>query len=92
LHPGIFSIGSFANNKTQAKFGINLVFPSSPIVVRLKLQCLFYQGNFKVAVALHYAYCNFVKSHKTIRCTPAVEAGVETSAWTVQNLVEMAEA
>jgi hypothetical protein len=48
--------------------------------------------NFKAAVALHYAYYNVVKSHKTIRCTPAVEAGVETSAWTVQNLVEMAEA
>jgi hypothetical protein len=48
--------------------------------------------NFKAAVTLHYAYYNFVKSHKTIRCTPAVEAGVETSAWTVQNLVEMAEA
>lgn len=48
--------------------------------------------NFKAAVALHYAYYNFVKSHKTIRCTPAMEAGVENSAWTVQNLVEMAEA
>jgi IS1 family transposase len=48
--------------------------------------------NFKAAVVLHYAYYNFVKFHKTIRCTPAVEAGVENSAWTVQNLVEMAEA
>jgi IS1 family transposase len=48
--------------------------------------------NFKAAVALHYAYYNFVKSHKTIRCTPAMEAGVATSAWTVQDLVEMADA
>jgi hypothetical protein len=46
--------------------------------------------NFKAAVALHYAYYNFVKSHKTIRCAPAMEAGVENSSWTVQNLVEMA--
>lgn len=48
--------------------------------------------NFKAAIALHYAYYNFVKHHATIRCTPAMEAGVENSAWTVQNLVEMAEA
>ena len=44
--------------------------------------------NFKAAVGLHYAYYNFVKTHTTIRCTPAVEAGVETSAWTVADLVE----
>ena len=48
--------------------------------------------NFKAAVALHYAYYNFVKVHKTIRCTPAMEAGVATSAWTVQDLVGMADA
>ncbi len=39
--------------------------------------------NFKAAVALHYAYYNFVKTHTTIRATPAVAAGVTTSAWTV---------
>ena len=47
--------------------------------------------NFKAAVALHYAYYNFVKTHKTIRCAPAVEAGVINSAWTVSDLVEMIE-
>lgn len=47
--------------------------------------------NFKAAVALHYAYYNFVKVHKTIRCTPAMEAGVVPSAWTVRDLVEMIE-
>jgi hypothetical protein len=45
--------------------------------------------NFKAAVALHYAYYNFVKVHQTIRCTPAMEAGVANSAWTVQDLVTM---
>jgi hypothetical protein len=47
--------------------------------------------NFKAAVALHYGYYNFVKIHKAIRCTPAMEAGVTTSPWTVGNLVEMIE-
>jgi IS1 family transposase len=48
--------------------------------------------NFKAAVALHYAYYNFCKIHQTIRCTPAMEAGVVSSQWTVANLVEMIEA
>ena len=46
--------------------------------------------NFKSAVALHFAYYNFVRFHKTIRCTPAMAAGVERSALSVANLVEMA--
>ena len=47
--------------------------------------------NFKAAVALHYGYYNFVKMHKSIRCTPAMAAGVVNSPWTVGNLVEMIE-
>ena len=47
--------------------------------------------NFKAAVALHYAYYNFVKIHRAIRCTPAMEAGVTNSAWTVGDLVGMIE-
>lgn len=47
--------------------------------------------NFKAAVALHYGYYNFVKIHQSIRCTPAMEAGVTTSPWTVAGLVEMIE-
>jgi IS1 family transposase len=47
--------------------------------------------NFKAAVALHYAYYNFVKVHQTIRCTPAMEAGVTNSIWTVADLVGMVE-
>jgi hypothetical protein len=43
--------------------------------------------NFKAAVALHYAYYNFVKTNIAIRCTPAMAAGVENSAWTVRDLV-----
>lgn len=47
--------------------------------------------NFKAAVALHYGYYNFVKMHKSIRCTPAMAAGVANSPWSVGNLVEMIE-
>jgi hypothetical protein len=44
--------------------------------------------NFDAAVAPNFAYYNFVKTHGAIRVTPAQAAGVETSAWTVFDLVE----
>jgi IS1 family transposase len=46
--------------------------------------------NFEAAVALHFAYYNFVKSHSTIRCTPAMAAGIERDFWTVDNLIKAA--
>jgi IS1 family transposase len=44
--------------------------------------------NFEAAVALHFAYYNFVKRHNTLRATPAMAAGIERDFWTVGNLVE----
>ena len=46
--------------------------------------------NFEAAVALHFAYYNFVRSHKTIRMTPAMAAGIERNFWTVGDVVEAA--
>jgi len=43
--------------------------------------------NFKAAIALHLAYYNLVKIHGSLRCTPAMEAGIENSAWSVSDLV-----
>lgn len=45
--------------------------------------------NFEAVVGLHFAYYNFVKVHKSIRCTPAMAADVERNVWTVADLVEM---
>ncbi len=44
--------------------------------------------NFEAAVAMNFCYYNFVKTHGAIRMTPAQAAGVETSAWTVAEMVE----
>jgi IS1 family transposase len=44
--------------------------------------------NFEAAVGLHFAYYNFVRRHNTLRCTPAMAAGVEPSFWSVADLVE----
>src|SRR5574341_1811139 len=46
--------------------------------------------NFEAAVALHFAYYNFVKRHSAVRCTPAMAAGVERDFWTVGDLLEAA--
>jgi len=46
--------------------------------------------NFEAAVALHFAYYNFVKRHNAVRCTPAMAAGIERDFWTVSDLVEAA--
>ena len=48
-------------------------------------------GNFRGAVALHYAYYNFVKFNSAVRCPPAMAAGVQNSARTVQDLVARVE-
>ena len=44
--------------------------------------------NFEAAVGLHFAYYNFVRRHNTLRCTPAMAAGIEQSFWSVGDLVE----
>jgi len=44
--------------------------------------------NFEAAVGLHFAYYNFVRRHNTLRCTPAMAAGVAPTFLTVGDLVE----
>jgi IS1 family transposase len=39
------------------------------------------------ATALHFAHYNFVRVHKTLRCTPAMEAGVSAPLWSVDDLL-----
>lgn len=45
--------------------------------------------NHCYAIALHFMYYNFVKIHKTIRCTPAMEAGLTKKLWEVEDLVKL---
>jgi IS1 family transposase len=59
-------------------------------LTRLTLAFSKKRENFEAAVGLHFAYYNFVKRHNTLRCTPAMAAGVEWDFWTVGNLVEVA--
>ena len=47
--------------------------------------------NHEHAIALHYVHYNFVRIHKTLRCTPAMEAGVSNRLWTVRDIAALLE-
>jgi IS1 family transposase len=59
-------------------------------LTRLTLAFSKKRENFEAAVALHFAYYNFVMRHNTLRCTPAMAAGVEQGFWDVGQLIEAA--
>ena len=41
------------------------------------------------AVAIHFAYYNFCKIHQSLRVTPAMEAGLTSRVWDLQDLVAL---
>ena len=47
--------------------------------------------NHRHSVALHFMHYNFARIHQTIRCTPAMEAGVSDHPWTVEEIVGLLE-
>jgi hypothetical protein len=47
-------------------------------------------GNHWAAVILWYTWYNFGRIHKSLRCTPAMEAGIADHVWTVRELLEAA--
>ncbi|HEX3560229.1 MAG TPA: IS1 family transposase [Pyrinomonadaceae bacterium] len=48
--------------------------------------------NLRAALALHFAFYNFCRIHKTIRCTPAMAAGVTKTMWEMKDLLARAPA
>jgi IS1 family transposase len=47
--------------------------------------------NLGHAVALHFMYYNFCRIHKSLRVTPAMEAGVSDKLWDIKDIVSLAE-
>lgn len=48
-------------------------------------------ANLKSAYALHFAYYNFCRIHKTLRVTPAMESGIADHVWTLAELINARE-
>jgi hypothetical protein len=42
-----------------------------------------------LAVALYAVHYNFCRIHQTLRVTPAMEAGLSTRAWDVEDIVRL---
>lgn len=45
--------------------------------------------NHAHAIALHYMVYNFVRIHKSLRCTPAMAAGVTSRLWDIADVVAL---
>ncbi len=45
--------------------------------------------NHSAAVALYFMYYNFARVHKTLRCSPAMAAGVDSRLWEIKDIVSM---
>jgi hypothetical protein len=45
--------------------------------------------NHMNAVALHFMHYNFVRIHKSLRCTPAMEADVTKRLWDIEDIVKL---
>lgn len=47
--------------------------------------------NHTYAVALHFLHYNFARIHKTLRVTPAMEAGLTDHVWTLEDIACLAD-
>jgi len=47
--------------------------------------------NHTYAVALHYMFYNFAKIHKTLRVTPAMQAGISDHVWSLEEIARLAD-
>ena len=47
--------------------------------------------NLRAALALYFAYYNFVRMHKTIRMTPAMAAGIARKPWSLADLLQASQ-
>jgi transposase-like protein/IS1 family transposase len=47
-------------------------------------------SHLKAAIALHFAYYNFCRTHSSLRVTPAMEAGLTDHLWSIAELLRTA--
>jgi hypothetical protein len=47
--------------------------------------------NLPYAVSLHFMYYNFGRIHRTLRVTPAMEAGVSDHVWSLEEIAKLTE-
>jgi IS1 family transposase len=45
--------------------------------------------NHMHAIAIHYMYYNFARIHRSLRCSPAMEAGISKTLWSISDIVAL---
>lgn len=67
--------------------------PDIATIVRARLADGFSKKaeNHAYSVAIHMMHYNFVRIHQTLRCTPAMAAGVSTKLWELADMVNVLE-
>jgi len=45
--------------------------------------------NLEHAVALHFMHYNFCRIHKTLKTTPALEAGITDKLWSLEDIAKL---
>lgn len=48
--------------------------------------------NHFYALALYFTFYNFVRVHKTLRCSPAMAAGLSKTLWSMEDIVALIDA
>jgi IS1 family transposase len=48
-------------------------------------------ANHKHAVALHFMHYNFARINQAVRCSPAMEAGIESHLWSIEEIAALAD-
>jgi hypothetical protein len=64
------------------------------LTMRMQIRCLTRltngfskkRENLWTALRLHFAYYNFCRVHRTLRVTPAMEAGITDHVWAIAEL------
>lgn len=47
--------------------------------------------NHELMIAIHAVHYNFVRMHKTLRCTPAMAADLSSTLWSLEDMIRMAD-
>lgn len=45
--------------------------------------------NHEAMLALFFFYYNFCRIHQTLRCTPAMQAGISTKIWELSDVIDL---
>jgi hypothetical protein len=45
--------------------------------------------NHMHAISLHFMHYNFARIHKTLRVTPAMQAGISDHVWTIEEIARL---